>query len=158
MSDVLIPTQMRADPELDFVVVTLGSLKPRMPWQVAVELCHHLRQHCKNAARFDRARPNFWRDVDMVDLADVPKAHRGFRRSKLQQNFLHWHVASHPPLVALIFDGQWSQMGYEDGVKMHQKIRKAAWIAKAWSGETAGRIAAFAHLTNAEDDYRLGLV
>ncbi len=157
MTALLTPTQMGANDDLDFVVVTLGSLKPKMPWQTALQVCHHLRMHSKQAARFDRVPANFWRDVAVVDLDDCPAPHPTFRRSTLQQNFKKWEVGSNPPLVALIFDGQWTQMGYEDGIKLHHEIRRAARRAKAWAGDTSKVSTALANLTDAEDDYRLGL-
>jgi len=157
VGEVLTPTQLGADDHEDMVILRLGSQRPMMPWQVALEMMHHLRSHCKNAARFDRVKAGFWRDVDMQDLADKPRPHRGYRKSSLVQNFKHWQVADKPPLVALIFDGQMIEMGYEDGIKLHQRGRRAAQRAKAWAGDTNRIRGAYANLTNAEDDYRLGL-
>lgn len=157
MSEVLTPTQLGADDHEDMVIIRLGSQRPMMPWQVALTLSHHLRSHCKSAARFDRVSAGFWRDVDMEDLDDKPRPHRGYRKSSLMQNFKHWQVADKPPLVALIFDDVWTEMGYEDGVKLHQMIRRAAQRAKAWAGDTNRIRGAYANLTDAEDDYRLGI-
>lgn len=149
--------QLGADDCEDFVVVRLGSLRPMMPWQLALEKCHKLRSHCKHAARFDRADVGFWRDVETEDLDDQPSPHRGFRRSSLVQNFKSFEIASKPPLVALIFDGTWTEMNYEDGIKLHQMIRRAARRAKGWSGDTSRNTGMHGNLTSAEEDYRLGL-
>ena len=158
MSDVLTKMQFGADDDHDMVVIRLDDLKPMTPYQTALDLSAGLRLACKQAARFDRAPATFWRELITEDhRLDIPKAHRGFRRSKLVPNFETYDVIVNPPLVGMLFDGRGKEFSYEDGIKLHVLIRKAALRAKAWAGDTDSRKRMLGMLTDAEDDYRLGL-
>ncbi|KKN64463.1 hypothetical protein LCGC14_0491510 [marine sediment metagenome] len=154
---LLKPMQMGADDNQDMVVIRLGDLRPMIPYQKAFEFAHELRLGCKQAARFDRAPQTFWREIDLESLEDCPKAHRGFRRSKLVPNVDSCHVRFKGALVSLIFDERYVQTGYEEGIKLHHSIRRAGRRAKAWAGDTSRQRGLLANLTDAEEDYRLGL-
>ena len=155
--EILTRTQMGADDDLDTVVIRLGELRPRVPYQIALEIEQNLRVSCKEAARFDRAGNRFWKDLVTEDpRLDVPKAHKGFRRSKLVPNVDTWTVAHKPLLVALLFDGVGKEMGYEDGIHLHTLIRKAGLRAKAWAGDTDSRSRMLGALHDAEADDKLG--
>ena len=149
--------QVGASDDQDMVEIILDDLRPRITYQSALEIEQNLRVACKHAARYDRAPAYFWRDVNMEDLNDCPKPHRGFRRSMLVPNVSSWEIKANPPLVALFFDGIGREMDYELGIKLHQMIRRAGRRAKAWGGDTSGNVRMLGNLTNAEDDYRLGL-
>lgn len=155
---VLKPTQMGADDELDMVVIRLGDLKPMVPYQIALEIQQSIRVACKEAARFDRASARFWRELEKEDpRLDIPKAHRGFRRSKLAPNVSSWEVVVSGPLVRLLFDGRGKDLDYESGIKLHILIRKAGFRAKAWAGDTSKTRRMLGAIHSAEEDYRLGL-
>lgn len=158
MNETLLKrTQMGADDNQDMVVIRLGELRPLVPYQTAFRIAAGLRMGCKQAARYDRAPATFWRDLDIEDLNDSPKAHKGFRRSKLVSNVTNYEVKVNPPLVGLFFDGVGKEVTYEDGVRLHQMIRRAGRRAKAWAGDTSLDRRMFGNLTSAEDDYRIGL-
>lgn len=140
------------------VVIKLGDLRPRIAYQSALQLAHSLRMACKGAARHDRAPATFWSDVDIEDLNDCPRPHRGFRRSKLAPNVNDWSVCYEGAEVALVFDGRAEILGYEDGIKLHQMIRRAGRRAKAWAGDTSKGRTMLANLTDAAMDHELGLI
>ena len=73
------------------------------------------------------------------------------------QNFDRWQVGDKGAEVALGFDGRWEAMGYEDGIRLHNMIRRAARRAKAWAGEGRKSSRMLSNLTDAEDGYRIGL-
>lgn len=148
---------MGADDDQDMVVVRLGSLKPMIPYQTAFAFAQELRLGCKEAARADRVPATFWRGMDLVSLEDCPVPHRKFRRSKLVSNVESCHVRVLPGLVTLIFDDTTTQMGYEDGIRLHHAIRRAGRRAKAWAGDTSRDRRLRATLTDGEENYRLGL-
>ncbi len=154
---ILSPTKFHANNDEDMVVITIGDMQPRAAYQTAFEIAHHLRMACKSAARHDRTPANFWPDVDMEDLEDCPRPHRGFRRSKQMQSFTNCSTRFKGAEVCLLFDGVGQIFGYEDGIKLHQMIRRAARRAKAWAGETGKSGRMLANMNDAEDDYRLGL-
>ena len=60
--------------------------------------------------------------------------------------------------VCLLFGDQAEIFGYEDGIKFHQKIRRAGRRAKAWAGDASSQRTMLANLTDCEENYRLGLV
>lgn len=154
---LLKPTQMGADDEQDMVVIRLGPIRPRLLYRLALEIAAALRVSCKDAARYDRAPATFWRDIDLDDLNDCPKTHKGFRQSGLITNFKSYEVMVNPPLVGLMFDNIVTEMDYENGIRLHQAIRRAGRRAKAWAGDSSMDRRMIGNLTDAEEDYRLNL-
>ena len=150
------PTMLGADNDQDMVVIRLGDLRPRIPYQAALELAQSLRLGCKRAARHDRVPSTFVNDM-AEDITDIPAAHRGFRRSMLTPNVKKWQIEARPPLVAVLFDDRGLDLDYEAGVRLHHCIRRAARRAKAWAGDTARGTRMLSNITDAEEDYRLGL-
>jgi hypothetical protein len=155
--ELLRLTQLGANDDEDMVVITLGDLRPRVAYQTALEFAHYLRMACKGAARHDRAPATFWPDVDMEDLNDCPRPHRGFRRSTQAPNVTSCKAAYQGAEVAVLFDGRGVIVGYEDGIKLHQMIRRAGRRAKAWAGDDRKGRTMLANMTDAEEDYKLGL-
>jgi hypothetical protein len=155
---VLRPNQFAANDVEDMVLLKIGELRPRICYQTAFELAHHLRMACKAAARHDRAPANFWLDMDIEDLNDCPRPHKGFRRSRQAPNVTATSVRHKGAEVCVLFDGRGEIMGYEDGIRLHQMIRRAGRRAKAWAGDPGKGRTMLANLTNAEDDYRLGII
>lgn len=149
--------QLGADDHQDMVIIRLNHSRPMVRYPIGLEIAARLRMACKMAARYDRAPATFWRDCDVVDLGNCPKPHRGIRESGLVPTALDWDALTKGPLVALRFDDLVTQMPYEEGIHLHREIQRASRRAKAWAGDAsrAGRM--LGNLTNAEDDYRLGL-
>lgn len=159
MSTILRGLQFGADDNQDMVILRLGASRPVMPYQNALEFVHKIRMGCKHAARADRAAATFVRDMesDLESLADHPRAHKGFRRSNLVGNVRFYEVRIKGVLIALVLDNEATIMHYEDGIKFHRMLHRAAHRAKGWVGDTSKQILMLGNLTNAEEDYRLGL-
>lgn len=154
----LKPTRMRADDKQDMVVIRMGDMKPMVPYQTAFEIAQAVRVGCKEAARFDRASAKFWREMAMEDpRLDTPRPHKGFRRSQLASNVKFWEVVVSMPLVRLLFNGDGKEFDYESGIKFSISIRKAGHRAKAWAGDSSETRRVLGSLTDAQEDYRLGL-
>jgi hypothetical protein len=157
--NVLRPVKFGANDVEDMVVITLGDLRPRIPYQMAFDIAHRLRLAAKAAARYDRANGRFWLDVDIEDrdLEDCPRTHRGFRRSKQVHNVDAFEVSYNRQEVRLTFDRRGEIFGYEEAIRLHQMIRRAGRRAKAWAGEGGRGMTMLSNLTDAEEDYRLNL-
>ncbi len=151
------PVSIRANDDEDMVNIVVGDLAGKVPYQSSFRLSQSLRLACISAARHDRAPATFWRDVDMEDLNDAPPTHRTFRRSKQVATVDRWQTAFQGAEVRLLFDGKAVAMGYEEGIKLHQKIRRAGRRAKAWAGDSSSHRMLLAALTDGEENYRLGL-
>ena len=141
----------------DMVDISFSRLRPRVAYQVAFEMSHKLRLQCKRAARLDCAPATLAREF-APDLKDCPRPHRGFRRSQLVSNIQCWKTGINGKLVWLGFDGLPCELSYEDGLKWSSLIREAARRAKAWAGDTSNQMGIHALLTDAEEDYKLGLM
>ncbi len=154
---IITPTKFAANNDEDMVNIQVGDLRPRIAYQSAFKIAHALRMACKSAARYDREPGTFVNDVDVEDLEDCPKPSRQFHRSKQVPNVTNWRVSYKDAEVELMFDDRGQIFGYEDGIRLHQMIRRAGRRAKAWAGDTSKNRAMLANMTDAEDDYRLGL-
>lgn len=150
--------QLGASSSEDMVVVTLGELRPIIPYQTAFEIAQHLRQGAKEAARHDRAPATFAREIVLGDpRADLPDCHPAFRRSMQAPSVKKWEVRCNPPLVGLVFDGTITEFSYEDAIHLQWHIRRAGHIAKRWAGDRAKVRRVRGNLHDAEENYRLGL-
>lgn len=145
-----------ANDNLDMVVINFNDLRPCVAYQLAFEMSHKLRLQCKRAARLDRAPATLAREF-APDLKDCPRPHRGFRRSDLVSNVQCWKTGINGKLAWLGFNGVCCEVAYEDGLKWSSLIREAARRAKAWAGDTSNQMGIHALLTDAEEDYKLGL-
>lgn len=143
--------------ELDFVNIKFGSINARIGYRLGFAIDQRMRLAAKYAARYDRAPATFWRDVDLVDLDDVPKPSRLPQQSRLVPSATSWAVEAEPPLVRLMFDNIGEEMDFETAVKLGHAIRRASRRAKAWAGDTSSYSRMLGMLTDAEEDSRLGL-
>ena len=158
MSVVLKQMQLGADDREDMVVIQLGNLRPMAPYQLAFEIAQRIKVNSRMTAAADRVPASFDREMAQIDLEDCPKAHRGFRRSKLVQNFDSWKVGqTNDGLVRIWFDDIATDIGYADGIKMAYLIRRAGHRAKAWAGDTNRGATMLGGLQDGEELYRLGL-
>lgn len=128
-----------------------------MAYQTAFEFAQGLRLACKAAARYDRVPATFWSAVPMEDLKDLPTPHRGFRRSSQVPTIKRARSMHKDAEVCVEFNGRGRIMGYEDGIKLHQKIRRAGRMAKAWAGDTGKSSRMLSMVTDGEENYRLNL-
>lgn len=158
MGDVLERMQLGATSDEDMVVLVLGSLRPRVPYQAALEIAHALRVGAKQSARHDRARASFVNELDLGDpRADTPAPHPHFRRSRQAPDVSKWEVRCNPPLVALILDGVSTEFDYEAAARLSHDVRHVSHVAKAWAGDVSRVRRMRGNLNDAEDNYRLGL-
>ena len=160
MGVILEKLQFGADDNQDMVDMRLGTLRPRMPYQNAFDLVLRLQLGCKMAARADRQAATFVQDMEgeLESLEDCPPAHRGFRRSILGGNVRVYEVRARGTLVCIQFDDEIIEMEYEDGIRFHRMLHRAARRAKAWAGDTGRSRRMLGNLTDAEEDDRLGLM
>lgn len=143
---------------MDFVEVKFGCINVRIGYRIGFAIDQNMRLAAKQAAQIDRAPASFWRDVDIPDLDDCPKASRWPQQSQLTPTCKKWEVKCYPTaLVGLFFDGIGEEMDYETAVKLGHAIRRASRRAKAWAGDTAKHSRMMGILTDAEQDYKLGI-
>lgn len=154
---LMTPTKMGANNDEDMVVVRVGDIGGKIAYQTSFEFAQGLRLACKAAARYDRVPATFWSEVEMEDLKDLPVPHRGFRRSSQVPTIQRLRSMHKGTEVCVEFDGRGKIMSYEDGIKLHQKVRRAGRMAKAWAGDTGRSSRMLSMVTDAEEDNRLGL-
>jgi len=145
--------------EMDFIDITFGSVRARINYRAGFDLDQRLRIHAKDAARFDRAPAKFTNEVDVPELEKGLKPHRQYRQSRLLPSVTNWMIESNAAvgLVRLTFDSMSEEMDYETAVKLARAVRRASRRAKAWAGDTSRYSRCLGNLTDAEEDYRLGV-
>ncbi len=159
MGRILEKLPHRVNDVEDFVHLRLGVLSPRFDYRNGFRMAQGLRMAAKMAAqRLDRITAQFWRAIDLPDLDDCPPTSPWPQRSAQVQNFGMWTTGvTAENLVFLLFDDQLSEMDYEKAIKLHHDIRRAARRAKAWAGDRGMSLQMAAHVTSAEENYRLGV-
>lgn len=149
---------LTAKANLDMVEITLGSMGARVPYQSAFEIAQGMKVTARMVAIRDRAPAAFDRGIKGPDLKDVPKTHRGFRRSTLVPNFKHWELRlTSDQLVGIVFDSTMTEICYEDAIHLAGVIRLEARRAKAWAGDGGRSMRMVGGIQDGEKLYKLGL-
>lgn len=147
-----------ANDHWDFVHLTLGPIKLRIPYLLALIYAQHLLMAAKRSARHDRVPATFTQALTAENLRDPDVVvHDELRRSPQLQNFYCWQIMSKPHWVRLRFDSIDTDVVYDDAVRLSHLIRRAAHRAKAWAGDRSRIYRSMGNITSAEDNYRLGL-
>lgn len=157
MAAILQPLVFETNDRDDLVEIRLGDLRPTVPYQTAFEIAQALRVAAKAAARADNAPANFWREFQLEDpLQEFPRQlHQGFRRSTRVPNVTAWQVVHQGGRVRIIFDGTFTEFGYEEAIKLHHQVRRAGHRAKRWAGDTSRTVRSVGRLVDAEENARL---
>lgn len=144
--------------ELDFVHIKMGNINVRLGYRIAFEIAQGLINIAAEVARFDKVSiKNFKDEYDKADLEDCPRPHRRFRQSRIVPTAESWEAYGAPPLVGLLFDGKGQEMDVETTAALAGGLRRAARRAKAWAGDSSSHSNCTGILTDAEEDYRLGV-
>lgn len=144
--------------ELDFVTIKMGNINARLGYRIAFEVAQGLFNVAAQVARYEKMSiKEFRKAFPPENLDDCPRANRQARQSTLTPTARQWLVQGAPPLVGLFFDGHGQEMDVPTAGTLSNAIRRAARRAKAWAGDTTSLQTCQGILTDAEEDYKLGV-
>lgn len=154
---ILEKKAFKVDDNMDFIEVKFGNLSGRLGYRLGFQIDHYLRMAAKKAARHHRAPATFYYELDLPERGDNLRPNKLQRQSNLTPSFKEWSVSTDGALVTLWFDNNGIDMDYETAAKLGRAIRNASHRARAWAGDHTKYRACLGNLTDAEEDYKLGL-
>jgi hypothetical protein len=151
-------TTFTVNDELDFVTLKCGTIDVRIGYRVALSVAKSLMETAAHVARFQRISiKDFKEQMQEADLEDSPRPNRRPRQSKLTPTATSWETYPTASLIGLLFDGEGMELDPEFAWKMGSELRRAGRRAKAWAGDSSKISNCTGILTDAEEDYRLGV-
>lgn len=156
--DVLTIRHCDVSADMDMVRLSVGNASAMFPYQTAFEIAQSVRVASKMCMQHDHIPHKEHHDIALcADFVEGGKVHPHFRRSNLSSSIGCWRVGGEGVLVVIELDDTIIKLDYPDALKLHKWIRAGAKQAKAWAGDRSKGMRGLATLTDAEDNYRLGV-
>jgi hypothetical protein len=143
---------------LDLVRLKISTHKIDLYYQTAFAISRAMRMEAKGAMSYEKTAVKLWREL--ANYERQPSAlpmNPFYRRSDGVSNLNEWAVKGKGPLVIVELNELTAKLHYADALIIQSWIRVAATEAKRWAGDRSKGLYAVAHLTDAENNYRLGL-
>lgn len=154
---ILTKKQVSVTTVMDMVYISIVEALIVIPYQTAFEIAQRIRLASKQAMQLDNTPHAEHRSIAHIDSDPEFYCHPSFRRSSLVSNVNVWEVGGEGVLVVLKFDDLTVKLDYPDALTLHSWIRVRAKEAKGWAGDRSRTMRGLANLTNAEDNYRIGI-
>ncbi len=160
MKDLFLSRVVSSAALFDMLVLRFGPHTVKVPYQTGFEILNSMRMAAKMAMRYEGCKTKQWGELAELDKIEpgefaFPRHHQ-FRRSNETSDVQEWSVQFVKELVVLRFDELTVKLHYADVLSMYRGMKAELRKAKAWAGDTSRTIRIGAHLTDAEENYKLG--
>ena len=156
MSDIALKTHVAVFTDNDHVILRVGKVDAEMPYAAAMKMAQSIRVAGKSCARYSHeATP--WLELaygEEVVVQDYSKTTPSANKLSGRYN---WSVSVESERITLVLGDFSFTAHYVDALKISQWMREAGKIAKLWAGDTSKSMSAVGMLTDAEENYRLGV-
>jgi hypothetical protein len=158
--DALLEKQsIYVDTRQDRVVLRVRRLEVEMPYATSFKLAQGLRLASKDAMRYAKEDVNNWQDF--AALSDMNKRVWPYIAHPERRVTLHkgvdWRAGWEGENVKIQFGDQLLKCHFTAALKISEWLREAGRQSKAWAGDSSRSIHAAGVLSDAENNYRLGV-
>lgn len=159
MDTVLRKERIHITSEHDRVLINIGNLQVDMPYASSFKIAQGLRLASKDAMRYAKEDPHTWSTI--AALNDMPEETTPYQVSKknqvtIRKNY-NWAVGYEGENIKIKFGNIIFKFHFVVALKMSEWIRIAGREAKSWAGDGSKSMIAFGILSDAEENYRLGV-
>lgn len=159
MDSLLTKQRIHVAADRDRVLLHIGRLCIEMPYAAAFPVAQHLRLSAKQAMRLCREPMANWRDhAALNDMPErtVPYQVSDVERVSIRGNF-NWATGWDGEDVKAVFGNNMARFHFVVALKISEWLRDAGKEARAWAGDRSTVRLASSVLSDAEENYRLGL-
>ena len=142
--------------ENDIVTVKIGRATARFSYQTAFRLAQHMRLNAKCAMRVSGIDVKEHRSITARAIEKLQTRLSRVRRASRERPNLNYEVTSVGESVHLQIGNIGIDMDHDAALEIAGWIREHGRKAKRWAGDTGKSLSIVGHLSDAEENYRLG--
>jgi hypothetical protein len=159
MDALLTKQRIHIEPRQDRVVLMLGKLEVEMPYATSFQVAQGLRLASKDAMRYAKEDVTNWQTFATLD--EMPKETLPYKvspehRVTVRKNF-NWKAGWEGENVKVMFGDQVLKFHFTVALKIAVWLRDAGHRSKAWAGDGSKSMIMAGRLSDAEENYRLGI-
>jgi hypothetical protein len=144
--------------EHDQVVLTVGNLEVKMPYAASFSVAQHLRLASKDCLRFSKeATPwvEFTKDENMPE-GTTPYKLSDKKRITPGKGFA-WKISRDGEMVKCLFGNNEVKLHFTTALQIMTWLRQAGKLSKGWAGDGTKSMIMAGVLSDAEENYKLGV-
>lgn len=155
MGELLLKKNAAVYTEEDRVILRIDSVDIFFPYAQVFKIAQNIRLACKGAKAMvhESAR---WDEIAKDDNIEV-QDYSATKPGRQIKGKFDWQINMNSELIYLCFGDLKAGMHFSDALKLSEWMRAGGRKAKRWAGDTSAHKNAMGTLTNAEENYRLGI-
>lgn len=152
-------TKIHVVAEQDRVLLMIGQVVVKMPYATAFTIAQGMRLGSKNAMRYAKEEVSNW--VGYATDENLPEHTSPYKLSKEKRVNVHgtfgWAVGWEGENVKCMFGNNELKFHFTTALQIMTWLRHEGKVAKGWSGDGGRSKIMASTLSNAEENYRLGV-
>lgn len=159
MDDLLTKESIHIESDKDMVLLNVGNLTVHIPYLQSFKIAQGIRLASKDAMRYIHEDSTKW--SEFAKLNNLPDKTTPYelsveKRVTLQKDF-NWKIGWEGENVKMLFGNNMLKLHFTIALKISQWLRNAGQEAKAWRGHKGAILNLRGILSNAEENYKLGI-
>ena len=156
MHGLLTKQNVRVETNFDRVILTVQKLVFPMPYAASFKIAAGLKLASQQAMRMSKEPLANWRNFTIPDDELIVNALNIASNYFMVRQFI-WRIDVDGEMAYLHMADNRIGFHFETGFKIAQWLRVAGTQAKKWAGDSGTFMHMTGHLTDAENNYKLGL-
>lgn len=156
---ILKKQKIHVKAENDQVLLMVGNLVVNMPYITSFQVAQGLRLGAKDAMRYAKEDVTNW--VKYASDEDLPEHTKPYKLSNEKRITVHggfnWKVGWEGENVKCMFGDTIVKFHFTTALKISTWLRREAKLAKGWAGDSGRSMFMSSSLSDAEENYRLGV-
>jgi len=159
MDSLLTKQNIHITSDKDMVLLSIGNLIVHIPYLESFKVAQGIRLASKDAMRYIHEDSTNWPVfAKLNDLPDktIPYEVNREERSTVKTDF-NWKVGWEGENIKMLFGNNMVKLHFTIALKISEWLRNAGHESKAWAGRKGACMNLLGILSNAEENYKLGI-
>lgn len=159
MDSLLTKQNIHVTSDQDMVLLNVGNLTVHIPYLESFKIAQGIRLASKDAMRYIHEDAKKW--SDFAKLNDMPDKTTPYtlsveKRVTVKKDF-NWRIGWEGEDIKMLFGNNSLKLHFTMALKISEWLRNAGREAKAWAGHRGSLLNLRGILSNAEENYKLGI-
>ena len=159
MDSLLTKQNIHVTNDKDMVLLSIGNLIVHIPYSESFKIAQGIRLASKDAMRYIHEDSTKW--AEFAKLNDLPDKTTPYEvnsqiRSTIKKDF-NWKIGWEGENIKMVFGNNEIKLHFTIALKISEWLRNSGHEAKAWSGQKGMSMNLLGILSNAEENYKLGI-
>lgn len=159
MDALLTKQRIHIESDQDRVILKVGKLQVEMPYAASFQVAQGLRLASKDAMRYAKEDPTNWQTMAVLD--DMPTKTLAYKTSSkkkvtVRKDF-NWKAGWEGENVKVMFADSLLKFHFTVALKISEWLRDAGRQSKAWAGDGSKSMIMASVVSDAEENYKLGV-